>query len=173
MDSATTNINSPSLLTFPPELRNIIYALSLIEAEPVVLAFKEKRHKNPCDSLEPALLFTNTHIRREALPIFYSHNAFHLVDLRAASVFARNLGQIRAPLVKDLRILWVGGKCTPYFAKAARKWVCSAPAVSLRDGLRKEVVWVQVEGRRSTGWRRLIDVKGMLALMEGLMEICA
>ncbi|KAK3622554.1 hypothetical protein LTR56_022109 [Elasticomyces elasticus] len=59
----------PTLLGMPPEIRNRIYELSLVQDEPI------RSHCGVC-CVGPALLQTNRQISREARGIYYTANTF-------------------------------------------------------------------------------------------------
>ena len=72
------SVNEPTLLSVPPEIRNIIYRIVLVEG---------KIHGGTFEQLspQPALLQVNRQVRQEALSIFYRENQFvwHILDYRA------------------------------------------------------------------------------------------
>ena len=62
------------LLSLPPEIRDHIYALAIVEEKPIPLG-------NDYPFIyEPALLATNRQIREEATPVFYGENVFKARD---------------------------------------------------------------------------------------------
>ena len=60
---------SSKLLSLPPELRDIIYRLALLEDGPIFL-------KEPQAFQQPGLLLTNSQIRNEAICLYYAENLF-------------------------------------------------------------------------------------------------
>jgi hypothetical protein len=58
------------LLSLPPELRNRIYEMVLVQSQTVMVA--------PAGISEPALLSTAKQVRNEAIQIYYGQNIFHI-----------------------------------------------------------------------------------------------
>lgn len=76
-----TNMHTPTLLTLPLELRNIIYS-ELLSSRPygveyLILYDNNKHHHAPCN-LYPSILRTNKQIYAEAISYLYNDNIFRL-----------------------------------------------------------------------------------------------
>lgn len=65
--------NSP-LMRLPPELRNRIYDLVVIESQPITISIRKRRFGTPMRP--PALLHNCRQLRAEASPVYYSSNIF-------------------------------------------------------------------------------------------------
>ena len=71
----------------PAEIRNKIYRYILVHSEPIRLATSYLRPS--AETL--AILFTNTLIYSEAMPVFYSKNAFFIKGSRKEHVWLRRM----------------------------------------------------------------------------------
>lgn len=76
----TTNAGTaePLLLKLPPELRNYIYELALVEPYTMDLEAEDVAGRIAEVVLQPDLTRTCKQIRQEALPIFYGRNTFEI-----------------------------------------------------------------------------------------------
>lgn len=70
----------PDLLTTPPEIRNYIFTLALVEDAPITAkaAFNDIHSGYLSHPRPPALAHVSRQLRREALSIFYGHNVFSI-----------------------------------------------------------------------------------------------
>ncbi len=103
----------------PPELRNRIYSLVLIEAKPIDLVTwrRRSRFRRPgirdlvYQALEPSLLAVSKSVRSETLPIFYGANVFEHEGV--VGMLPHNLLRI-APLQRSMmRRVVLTVRCDP------------------------------------------------------------
>lgn len=82
------NSHARTLLTLPPEIRNLIFHLAVVHSGPLELYpqaapvsspsvwHRDNPHGNPVRPSEPALSQTCRQLRAEVLPVFYGENVF-------------------------------------------------------------------------------------------------
>ncbi|KAK3645366.1 hypothetical protein LTR56_009093 [Elasticomyces elasticus] len=87
----------PALLGMPPEIRNRIYELSLVQDEPI------RSHRGVCCA-GPALLQTNCQISFEATGIYYTANTF-IGNWNFAFHLLYTIGRTRLRMLKEVRLL--------------------------------------------------------------------
>ena len=167
MMDGTNNKKPCAFLEIPPELRNTIYAMTLIFEEPIEI--KTHRNGQSPGGIEPALLAINRQIRVEALPVFYGMNIFTTVEQvdRAYNVHKIpsklfQLGHERAGMIKTLRIARFTGRAG---------WVYTTEQLvralhSLHyfgDGLQidKDALLVGVGTGDALVWKKLNGLKGL------------
>ena len=85
------------LLALPPEIRDHIYSLAVVEVKPIELL-----NVRPFLT-EPGLLATSRQIRAEATPIFYGENVFQLVNSYSAEHFIDVFNKTKLPLIRSIR----------------------------------------------------------------------
>ena len=88
-----------TFLSLPPEIRNEIYSLALVEDRPLRV-----RTVHPY-LLEPGLLATNKQVRSEALGIWYGENLFEIDGSSPAVKFLRATSDDKLRTLQCLRIL--------------------------------------------------------------------
>ncbi|KAK4494755.1 hypothetical protein PRZ48_014111 [Zasmidium cellare] len=99
------------LLTLPPELRNKIYTLVLVQGAPIQISERSTKPSLAARGatahytrlLEPPFLLTCRQIRHEALPIFYGENVFFTAIKDALPPWLLAIGPEKARMVRHIR----------------------------------------------------------------------
>ncbi|KAF2162642.1 hypothetical protein M409DRAFT_26883 [Zasmidium cellare ATCC 36951] len=105
-----TTIHTNRLLTLPPELRNKVYTLTLIQPTAIQISERSTAPSTAAQGatlhynrlIEPALLFSCRQIRFEALPIFYGENVFFTALKDAIAPWLLAIGPAKAGMVRHV-----------------------------------------------------------------------
>ncbi|KAF2769771.1 hypothetical protein EJ03DRAFT_374270 [Teratosphaeria nubilosa] len=108
---ATTNHTNAScpLLNLPPELRNTIYELALLSAQPIEIPSNGRLSA-------PPLIQVCRQTRSEATAIYYGQNAFRCIVVyemcRTAYDWLTHLPRTTVPMIHNLQTLRLSGHKT-------------------------------------------------------------
>ncbi|TKA75986.1 hypothetical protein B0A55_03254 [Friedmanniomyces simplex] len=141
-------------LTLPPELRNHIYELALVDTNPISIPWMYMlRSKEPS---EPSLLRTCHRIRDEALPIFYSSNTFETSIIGLGEWF-RRLPDVKLGMLENVRVIgYLGGMFEEaQWREKSSGWAAEIAKVDGRGLVEKSALLFPVaKGMDSVGWLR-------------------
>ena len=142
------------LLALPPEIREIIYALAVVEDNSIPLI------RGYPFIYEPGLLATSRQIRTEAMPIFYGDNIFKARDYYQTVDLIRFTNKQKFSLIKSIQAFSEEdpkGYSSSAWLDCLRYWTSNLPRL-LSNGMpikallypvavgeAKEIVWARYE----------------------------
>ena len=159
--------NRCRLLRLPPELRNRIYSLAIIEQDPIKIPLTIIEPSGPSVS-EPALLAVNREVRAETLAIFWGANTFISGSMWMAYHFLNRLSSDKVSRLRNIRVCFD----IPSEAGAHRDWVLDhisgiTSKIEWRhrdEGLREDAISVIVTSGIENGglvWKSLTEIEGL------------
>lgn len=123
------------LFSIPPELRNAIYELLIVEQDDALRVVAKRNHEYAGLKPSPPPLCQVCHeIRNETLPIFYGVNVFSMTLLCHSNVamakgWLRETGNVKLSMVRHLRL-----RSYPFIPKWSSTGIGSTISVEVGEG---------------------------------------